>query len=121
MAPWPAPRDRPFDSSTHMRTHVLPLVVAIAAASSAQAQAPCADCQRSFTGTIGLGVVALPSYSGSDEYRVLPMPVVQLEYKQRVFVGGSRLGTGAGIGAYLVRSSRFSWDVGIAGTEARPE
>jgi outer membrane scaffolding protein for murein synthesis (MipA/OmpV family) len=99
-----------------MRYHSLPLAAALlAAAGTAQAQ------DKSFSGVIGVGVATLPKYVGSDEYRVLPIPVVQLEYKGRLFLGGSPSGVGVGLGAHLVRTSSFAWDVGYAGSEARPE
>src|SRR3712207_301571 len=91
------------------------LTAVSAAASTARAQGgiPIAPAGRSLTGTVGIGVVALPRYAGSDEYRVLPLPFVQLEYKRRLYLGGTPGGVGAGIGAYLVRSDRLTWDVGI--------
>jgi len=90
-------------------------------AGTAQAQDECTSCQKSFSGVIGAGVATLPRYVGSDEYRVLPIPVVQLEYKGRLFFGGSQSGVGAGLGAYVVRTSSFVWNVGYAGSESRPE
>jgi len=94
----------------------LPLAAAlIVAAGTAQAQ------DKSFSGIIGAGVATLPKYVGSDEYRVLPIPVVELQYKGRLFLGGSKSGVGAGLGAYVVRTSSFAWDVGYSGSESRPE
>ena len=79
-----------------------------------------ASAAQDFSGTIGAGVAALPRYTGSDEYRVLPLPVLQLEFG-RVYLGGSSSGVGAGLGVYLLRGERVTWDVGLAGSESRPE
>jgi outer membrane protein len=74
-----------------------------------------------FAGQVGLGVAALPRYVGSDEYRVLPFPLVQLEYRGRLFVGGSPSSVGAGVGVHLLRAGGLAWDVGLSGSETRPE
>ena len=76
---------------------------------------------RSLTGVVGVGVVTLPKYAGSDEYRVLPLPIVQLEYRGRFFLGGSQNSVAPGIGAYLVRTPTLTVDVGLSGSESRPE
>jgi outer membrane protein len=76
---------------------------------------------RSFTGMVGLGVIALPRYSGGDEMRVRPLPIFQIEYRKRVYLGGSQTGVGAGLGVFVIRNRVLSWDFGLAGTESRPE
>ena len=97
-------------------------VVSLAvAAGAAGAQEPGAAGAPSWTGLVGVGVGAMPKYVGSDEYRVLPLPIVQLEYRGRFYLGGSQSGTGAGIGAYVVRTPSLSVDVGLSGSESRPE
>jgi outer membrane scaffolding protein for murein synthesis (MipA/OmpV family) len=73
------------------------------------------------TGFAGVAIVALPRYTGSDDYRVLPVPIGQLEYRGRLFLGGVQGGTGPGIGAHLVRTPSLTWDVGLSGAGARPE
>ncbi len=73
------------------------------------------------TGFIGVGVVALPRYTGGDEYRVLPVPIGQLEYRGRFYLGGAQGGMAPGIGAHLVRTPSLTWDVGLSGAGARPE
>jgi MipA family protein len=100
---------------------VVPTLAALVASLAATASLHAQDATRSFTGAIGVGVVAMPKYPGSDEYRVLPMPVGQLEYKNRLFVGASKSGVGGGIGAYVVRSQSFVWDVTLSGAESRAE
>ncbi len=85
------------------------------------AEAPPARRGRALAGQVGLGVAVLPRYVGSDEYRVLPVPIVQLEYKGRLFLGGSQTSVGAGVGVHLLRAGGLTWDVGISGSETRPE
>jgi outer membrane scaffolding protein for murein synthesis (MipA/OmpV family) len=51
----------------------------------------------------------------------MPIPVAQLEYKGRLFLGGSQSGVGGGIGAYVVRTSALTVDVSLMGAESRPE
>ena len=97
----------------------LAAIGAAPATAAAQDAGPAAP--RAFTGVVGAGVVVLPRYTGSDEYRVLPMPVVQLEYKGRLYVGGSQGSVSPGVGAILLRTSAFRWDVGVSGAEQRPE
>ena len=94
---------------------------AFGAAGTAGAQGAATPEPASFTGIVGAGVVTLPKYAGSDEYRVLPMPIVQLEYRGRFYLGGSQNSVAPGIGAYLFRTPTLTVDVGLTGTESRPE
>ena len=103
---------------TYPRFAPLALAASVAATASLHAQDPNA---RSFSGAVGIGIVAMPKYTGSDEYRVLPIPIGQVEYKHRVFLGPSQSGVGGGVGAYVVRSQSLVWDVTLAGAESRPE
>ncbi len=74
-----------------------------------------------FTLTLGAGVFAGPKYMGSDETRVLPLPIIGIDYKNRVFLGASSSGVGAGIGVNLVKSRNLTLTVGLGGSESRPE
>ena len=64
------------------------LLALSAAAGSAGAQEPTAPSARPVTGYVGVAVVTMPRYAGSDEYRVLPVPIGQLEYRGRVLCPG---------------------------------
>jgi outer membrane scaffolding protein for murein synthesis (MipA/OmpV family) len=91
------------------------------AATTARAQDAGARSRQGLTGVVGIGVIALPRYVGSDEYRLLPLPIAQLEYKGRVYLGGSQGSMAPGVGAHVVRTPTLTWDVGLAGAGARPE
>lgn len=74
-----------------------------------------------FTLTLGAGVFAGPKYPGSDEMRVLPLPIIGVDYKNRVFLGASSSGVGAGVGVNLIRSRHVTLTAGLGGSEPRPE
>ena len=92
-----------------------------AAAGTAGAQDAATSSRQSLSGIVGAGVAAVPKYPGSDEYRMLPVPVVQLEYRGRAYLGGSKTSMMPGVGVYLVRTPALTWDVGLSGDIARPE
>ena len=75
----------------------------------------------SWAGNIGIATVAMPTYMGSNQYRVRAVPILSLEYKNRAFLGGAMGGTGAGAGVYLVRSSNLMWTTQITGSPERFE
>lgn len=83
--------------------------------------APKEPAPPTFTLTLGLGVFAAPKYTGSDETRVLPLPIVGVDYKNRVFIGASSSGVGAGIGVNLIKSKHLTLTAGLGGSESRPE
>ncbi len=74
-----------------------------------------------WTVTLGAGVFAGPKYPGSDETRVLPLPIVGVDYKNRVFLGASPSGVGAGLGVNLIRTRSLTLTTGLGGSESRPE
>jgi MipA family protein len=83
--------------------------------------APREPAPPAFTVTLGAGVFAGPNYAGSDETRVLPLPIAGVDYKNRVFLGASPSGVGAGIGVNLIRGRGVTLTVGLGGSEPRPE
>lgn len=56
---------------------------------------------------LGAGVIVAPTHAGSDEYRVLPIPIPMVTYRGRVFLGPTNGGIGGGIGARVVRTERL--------------
>ena len=41
---------------------------------------------------LGAGAMVKPDYEGSDDYEVSPLPMVEISYKDRVFLDGPSLG-----------------------------
>lgn len=74
-----------------------------------------------FTLTLGAGVFAGPKYTGSDEMRVLPLPIIGVDYKNRIFLGATSSGVGAGIGVNVIKSKHLTLTAGLGGSESRPE
>jgi len=74
----------------------------------------------SWTVTLGAGVFAGPKYTGSDETRVLPLPIIGVAFKNRVFLGASPSGVGAGLGVNLIRTGNLTLTTGLGGSEPRP-
>ena len=73
--------------------------------------------------TVQLGAMALglPRYPGSGDYRALPLPVFNAEWKDRVYLGSSRVAVGFGGGVHVVRTDHWTWDLGVGAGEARKE
>jgi outer membrane protein len=92
----------------------LPLLTPVGAAQ--QGSPPQPDWQVS----VGALALTLPRYPGSDEYRVLPLPLVQLSYQERVFLGPSTTGFGGALGGYLVRTPRFGFALELGLLDDRP-
>jgi outer membrane protein len=57
---------------------------------------------------LGFGVAAAPKYPGSGQISVTPAPLVSVTYDDRYFVS-----TRQGIGAYVIRTPRFSLGASI--------
>jgi outer membrane scaffolding protein for murein synthesis (MipA/OmpV family) len=71
---------------------------------------------------INVGAMAFvyPSYPGSDEYRVVPFPLANVSYRDRVYLGPSSTGIGFALGAYPIHSSHVRLAVEIGGQDSRP-
>jgi outer membrane scaffolding protein for murein synthesis (MipA/OmpV family) len=77
--------------------------------------------QDTWSGSIGMAALSAPSYPGSNQYRVSAAPIVQLEYKNFVYIGGSAASATGGIGVRLLRSPSFTLSTEIGGSATRPE
>jgi outer membrane protein len=77
--------------------------------------------QDAIHGAIGLGVASAPKYSGAEDYRTMPFPFIQLEYRGRAFAGVLPSGLGFGVGAHLHRSEAFGLQVAVAQSNTRKE
>jgi MipA family protein len=67
----------------------------------------------------GAMVFTYPSYPGSDEYRVVPFPLVDARYRDRVYLGPSSTGIGFALGGYPIQSSRWKLAVELGGQDSR--
>ena len=87
----------------------------------AGAQGAATPVRQPLTGFVGAAVVALPRYAGSDEHRVIAVPIGQLEYRGRVYLGGTQTSSEPGVGAHVYRGGSLTWDVGLSGAAPRRE
>jgi MipA family protein len=70
--------------------------------------------------SVGGMVFTYPSYPGSDEYRVVPFPLVDARFRDRVYLGPSSTGIGFALGAYPIQSSQWRLAVEVGGQDSRP-
>jgi outer membrane protein len=63
---------------------------------------------RAWDVTVGAVTLFMPEYAGAEEYRVLPIPVARISYRERVYLGPSAAGLGFGIGVNVVRAGSFT-------------
>lgn len=70
---------------------------------------------------VGAAALVVPEYPGSDEYRVLPIPMVQVAYRDRLFIGPRAGGAGLGLLAYSVGTPRLSVAAEAGLLDSRPE
>jgi outer membrane scaffolding protein for murein synthesis (MipA/OmpV family) len=73
------------------------------------------------TGQVGMLVLALPRYPGSDQRWVVPVPFVDLRVARRLYVGDGMAGLSAGAGVFLVERGGVFWTADLALTADRPE
>ncbi|WP_293573705.1 MipA/OmpV family protein [Phaeobacter sp.] len=66
-------------------------------------------------GSIGIGVFSKPEYLGSSEQETSGFPVLELIWRDRLFIGP------AGIGGYVVKTDDFSVSASIGYDEGRKE
>lgn len=73
--------------------------------------------------SLGLAPLTFPKYLGAGGNRFVAFPLVDLEYRGRVYVGASRLGVGLGqgLGVYALRSPEWRWSFDLDVTDRRPE
>ena len=105
MEPIPAPRRRPRRGSAAAALACTALLAApaVATAGPGEREAPSRSPAESddWSVTLGLGAGVAPSYEGSESYEFVPLPVVDLRWRDRAFVG-----TG-GVGVDLFRSEHL--------------
>lgn len=70
---------------------------------------------------LGAMALGLPRYPGSGDYRALPLPVFNAEWRDRVYLGSSRVAVGFGGGVHAVKTEHWTWDLGLGIGESRRE
>lgn len=70
--------------------------------------------------SLGAGVIVAPRYIGSDELRTLPMPMMIVTYRNRLFLGPTSDGLGGGVGAHVIRTRRIGLTAELGIQDGRP-
>jgi MipA family protein len=63
---------------------------------------------RAWDVTVGAITLVMPEYAGAEEFRILPIPVAKISYRERVYLGPSATGLGFGVGVNVVGSGPFT-------------
>ena len=105
-------------SSTFLLTLIVPIRL--------MAQEPAGDgAQDSQPGppdwnvSVGGMVFTYPRYPGSDEYRVVPFPLVDARFRDRAYLGPSSTGIGFALGAFPIQSPHWRLAVELGGQDSR--
>lgn len=69
--------------------------------------------------SVGAMVFTYPSYPGSDENRVVPFPLADVRFRDRVYLGPSSTGIGFALGAYPIQSSHWRLAVEFGAQDSR--
>ena len=110
-----------------MRLRLLPILLTglslAAQAPDEPFRTPAGDPPQQGDWRVQLGAMALglPRYPGSGDYRAVPLPVFNAEYKGRFYVGSSRVAVGLGGGVHAVKTEHWTWDLGLGLGEGRRE
>lgn len=76
---------------------------------------------RDWNASVGALALVLPRYPGSDQHRLLPVPLLELSYRDRAELGPSKNGIGiVSLRAFPVRSARLDLAVEAIGLPDRP-
>jgi outer membrane scaffolding protein for murein synthesis (MipA/OmpV family) len=77
--------------------------------------------QRDWQVQLGAMSLVTPRSPGSDQSRLLLLPVIDAEYRGIYYLGSSRVGVGLGGGVHAYRDSTYTWDLGLGVGEGRRE
>ncbi|MBI5120197.1 MAG: MipA/OmpV family protein [Rhodospirillales bacterium] len=75
------------------------------------------ESKKNWNFVIGGGVGYAPTYEGSDEYDILPIPVVSIDYKKGLFFANVR----NGIGSYPLQGKNYKVGASVAYAPGRKE
>jgi outer membrane protein len=101
-----------------MRIPIISATVALLAALELEAQV--SPQPSAWNAMVGVAALVYPSYPGSDEYRVIPLPLGQVMYANRVYAGPSPSGFGGAVGAYAINTPRWSLGAELGLLDNRP-
>ena len=87
----------------------------------AQTEMPSTTSTKTWTSNVGIAMVAMPGYSGSNRYRMRTAPIIQLEFKERAYFGTSVSGVGGGFGVYMLRTPSIAWAAEVSNAGRRRE
>ena len=109
-----------FSTSGRMRTTVIgALTLALGLSGELAAQGRSQGSGAAVT--VGAAAVIVPEYPGSDQYRVLPLPMTQLALGgHSSYLAPSMTGLGIALGAYALRTSRVSLAGEVGVLDRRP-
>ncbi len=107
-----------FSRSSQMRSTVIGvLVLALSGELAAQGRPPGSGAAV----TVGAAAVIVPEYPGSDQYRVLPFPMAEVALgSHSSYLAPSTTGLGIALGAYALRTPRFSLAGEVGVQDSRP-
>jgi len=97
---------------------IVALLVLSVGGEPARAQRPYPAAE--WTGTVGVLGMLTPVYEGAAEHRLLPLPLVLLSFRDRLYLGPNAMGLGLVMGATVVRGAgrAIALEVGIG--DGRP-
>lgn len=70
---------------------------------------------------LGAGGIQAPAFLGSETHRKQLLPLIDVTFDRRFYLGSSRTSIGGGVGAYLYNERDLAWSVGLSGSQARKE
>jgi MipA family protein len=98
-------------------TAMLGFALALSVELAAQGRPPSASAGV----TLGAAAVIVPEYPGSDQYRVVPLPMTQVALGSHAsYLGPSTTGLGIALGAYALRTPRLSLAGEVGVLDSRP-
>lgn len=104
-------------------TTILPAILlpapVLLAAQTVMSSAPAP--MKTWSSSIGIAAVAMPGYVGSNRYRVRTVPILQLDFKDRAYLGSSTTGVGGGFGVYMLKKSSMTWSAELTTAGKRRE
>lgn len=95
-----------------MRSPVALTIAGLLCAPAAFAQEP-TDSTQGWQLQVGAVALMPPAYQGSDEHHLRVIPLLLVDYRERMYVGQSRTGLDMAGGGYLLRTPALRWTVEV--------